>query len=386
METVSQQIKHLNQKNQELTALENRLIQLKQQLNLQEANNNIIQAKVEKIVNAKKQKFEDQMELSKIMEANNNNDNGIQNQIRKNKQQQQEEAKKMKQDIFDEKCLKTALAKQQLALQMYQNKKKREEELLEKQQQYARISEWEFNMKQDLEQKKAEKIEKIRQEQNLFKEQISKRLQEQQTLCDQMSTEEQRLLNKLKDSQIHGNNLKNDLMTALNLSIKEYNNISGLRPQNPKSYSLQKLPKQSQNSPYAQLPTMLKLKVNGQLSNYLNSNSSFRESLMKEYQFSLPSLCKPSFNEQKQQVERLYQSKTIKNIKQDLQYILNFCDNKSKSSYSKQKGRMNQSEVLSSDNHSISQKQNRKISQQQSISKQQSKELEKSTQNQQQSN
>ncbi|CAD8181930.1 unnamed protein product [Paramecium pentaurelia] len=384
METVTQQIKHLNQKNQELAALENRLIQLKQQLNLQEANNNIVQAKVDKIVYAKKQKFEDQMELSKIMEANNINDNGIHNFIRQNKQQQQEETKKMKQDMLDEKCLKSALVKQQLALQMYQNKKKREEELLEKQQQYARISEWEFNMKQDLEQKKAEKIERIRQEQNLFKEQIAKRLQEQQTLCDQMSNEEQRLLNKLKDSQVHGTTLKNDLMTALNLSIKEYNNISGLRPQNSKSQSLQKLTKESQNSPYAQLPTMLQMKVSGQLSNYLNSNSSFRESLMKEYQFSLPSLCKPSFNEQQQQVDRLYQSKTLKNSKQDLQSILNYCDNKSKSSQTKKKARMNQSDILSSDNHSISSKQNRKISQQQSISKQQSKDLDKSTQNQQQ--
>ncbi|CAD8082259.1 unnamed protein product [Paramecium sonneborni] len=386
METVSQQMKNLNQKNQELAALENRLIQLKQQLNLQEANNNIVQAKVDKIVHAKKQKFEDQMELSKIIEANNINDNGIHNFIRRNKQQQQEETKKMKQDMLDEKCLKTALVKQQLTLQMYQNKKKREEELLEKQQQYARISEWEFNMKQDLEQKKAEKIERIRQEQNLFKDQIGKRLQEQQALCDQMSTEEQRLLNKLKDSQMHGNTLKNNLMTALNLSIKEYNSISGLRPSNSKSNSLQKLPKESQNSPYAQLPTMLQLKVNGQWSNYLNSNSSFRESLMKEYQFSLPSLCKPSFNEQQQQVERLYQSKIIKNSKQDLQSILNYCDNKSKTSSTKYKGRMNQSEVLSSDNHSISSKQNRKISQQQSISKQQSKEFEKSTLNQQQQN
>ncbi|CAD8093296.1 unnamed protein product [Paramecium sonneborni] len=386
METVSQHIKNLNQKNQELAALENRLIQLKQQLNLQEANNNIVQAKVDKIVHAKKQKFEDQMELSKIIEANNINDDGIQNFIRRNKQQQQEETKKMKQDMLDEKCLKTALMKQQLTLQMYQNKKKREEELLEKQQQYAKISEWEFNMKQDLEQKKSEKIDKIRQEQNLFKDQIGKQLQEQQTLCDQMSTEEQRLLNKLKNSQLHGNNLKNDLMTALNLSIKEYNSISGLRPSNSKSNSLQKLPKESQNSPYAQLPTMLKLKENGQLSNYLNSNSSFRESLMKEYQFSLPSLCKPSFNEQQQQVERLYQQKTIKNSKQDLQSILNYCDKKSKTSSTKYKGKMNQSEVLSSDNHSISSKQNRKISQQQSISKQQSKELEKSTQNQQHQN
>ncbi|CAD8082255.1 unnamed protein product [Paramecium sonneborni] len=107
---------------------------------------------------------------------------------------------------------------------------------------------------------------------------------------------------------------------------------------------------------------------------------------MKEYQFSLPSLCKPSFNEQQQQVERLYQSKIIKNSKQDLQSILNYCDNKSKTSSTKYKGRMNQSEVLSSDNHSISSKQNRKISQQQSISKQQSKEFEKSTLNQQQQN
>ena len=37
---------------------------------------------------------------------------------------------------------------------------------------------------------------------------------------------------------MHGNTLKNDLITALNLSIKEYNNISGPLPLNSKSNSL----------------------------------------------------------------------------------------------------------------------------------------------------
>ena len=41
--------------------------------------------------------------------------------------------------MFDEKYLKSALMKQELELQLYNNKRKREEELLGKQQQYARV-------------------------------------------------------------------------------------------------------------------------------------------------------------------------------------------------------------------------------------------------------
>ncbi|CAD8172630.1 unnamed protein product [Paramecium pentaurelia] len=372
METVSQQIKQLNQKNQELSVLENRIVQLKQQLNLQQANNNILKTKVDKIVHSKKQKFYDQMKLKKILQDSTVNNDGAQYMIQRNKALLNEELRQTKQDMFEEKYLQTQQMKQKLDLDMLLNQKKRDQQLLEKQQQYAKISEWEFNLKLDLKQRQIDKIERIRSEEKEFKEQLAKRIQEQQQLCDQLANEEQQFLSKLKNSQQFGNSLKNDLTTAMNLSIKEYkNNMSVSIPTHIKSYSQSKLPKEQQNSPYAQLPTILMMKMSGQMNK--SGNASFRESIMKGYQFSLPSLCKPSFTEQQQQVDRLYQSKKVKNSKSDLQQILNYCDSTGKMEQ-KQKYRVNQSELIKKQMSTQSIKENNQIQQEQQQNKQQSSE------------
>ncbi|CAD8100043.1 unnamed protein product [Paramecium sonneborni] len=372
METVSQQIKQLNQKNQELSILENRIVQLKQQLNLQQANNNILKTKVDKIVHSKKQKFYDQMKLKQILQDSAVNNDGVQYVAQRNRVLLNEELRQTKQDMLEEKYLQTQQMKQQLDFQMLINQKKRDQQLQEKQKQYAKISEWEFNLKLDLKQRQIDKIDKIRSEEKEFKDHLAKRMQEQQQLCDQMSNEEQILLSKLRNSQQFGSSLKNDLTTALNLSIKEYNNnLNTSMPAHIKSYSSSKLPKEQQNSPYAQLPTMLKMKMNTQINKSKNNNASFRESLMKEYQFSLPSLCKPSFIEQQQQVDRLYQSKTVKNSKADLQQILNYCDSKGKLDQ-KSKLRINSSEVIQHQGSTSTMKDNKQNSQDQQQSKQQS--------------
>ncbi|CAD8177715.1 unnamed protein product [Paramecium octaurelia] len=390
METVSQQIKQLNQKNQELSVLENRIVQLKQQLNLQQANNNILKTKVDKIVHSKKQKFYDQMKLKQILQDNAVNNDQAQYMIQRNKVLLNEELRQTKQDMLEEKYLQTQQMKQKLDLDMLINQKKRDQQLLEKQQQYAKISEWEFNLKLDLKQRQIDKIDRIRSEEKEFKEQLAKRILEQQQLCDQLTNEEQRLLSKLKHSQQFGTSLKNDLTTAMHLSIKEYkNNMSVSMPTHIKSYSSSKLPKEQQNSPYAQLPTMLMMKINGQINKSKNENSFYRENIMKGYQFSLPSLCKPSFTEQQHQVERLYQSKTVKNSKSDLQQILSYCDSTGKIEQ-KQKHRVNQSEILKNQMSNYSIKENKQNQHEQEQSKQQSteemknnKEQETSNQNQQ---
>ncbi|CAK63386.1 unnamed protein product (macronuclear) [Paramecium tetraurelia] len=374
METVSQQIKQLNQKNQELSVLENRIVQLKQQLNLQQANNNILKTKVDKIVHSKKQKFYDQMKLNQILQDNAVNNDQAQYMIQRNKVLLNEELRQTKQDMLEEKYLQTQQMKQKLDLDMLINQKKRDQQLLEKQQQYAKISEWEFNLKLDLKQRQIDKIDRIRSEEKEFKEQLAKRILEQHQLCEQLTNQEQRLLSKLKHSQQFGTSLKNDLTTAMHLSIKEYkNNMSVSMPTHVKSYSSSKLPKEQQRSPYAQLPTMLMMKINGQINKSQNENSFFRENIMKGYQFSLPSLCKPSFTEQQQQVERLYQSKTVKNSKSDLQQILNYCDSTGKIEQ-KQKHRMNQSEILKNQASTYSIKENKQNQQEQEQSKQQQSE------------
>ncbi|CAD8095032.1 unnamed protein product [Paramecium sonneborni] len=359
METVSQHIKQLNQKNQELSVLENRIVQLKQQLNLQQANNNILKSKVDKIVHSKKQKFYDQMKLKQILSDNTVNNDGVQYLIQRNRLLQNEELRQTKQDMLEEKYLQTQQMKQKLDLQMLLNQKKRDQQLLEKQQSYAKISEWEFNLKLDLRQRQIDKIDKIRSEEKEFKEKLANRMQEQQQLCDQLQNEEQILLSKLRNSQQFGSSLKNDLTTALNLSIKEYsNNLNTSIPAHIKSYSSQKLPKEQQNSPYAQLPTMLQMKMSTQINKSKNNNVSFRESQMKEYQFSLPSLCKPTFVEQQQHVDRLYQSKTVKNSKSDLQQILNYCDSQGKIDQ-KSKFRINSNEVIQNQESNSSIKENK---------------------------
>ncbi|CAD8161886.1 unnamed protein product [Paramecium octaurelia] len=365
METVSQHITQLNHKNQELSGLENRINQLKQQLNLQQANNNILKTKVDKIVHSKKQKFYDEMKLKQILQSNTQNNDELQYMVQRNKALLDEEQRQSKQDMFDEKYLQTQKMKQKLDLEMLINQKKRDQQLYEKQQQYAKISEWEFNLKFNLKQREIDKIDKIRLEEKEFKEQLAKRMQQQQKICDQLSNEEQQLMNKLKNSQQFEHSLKHDLKTALNLSIKDYtNNTSVSIPSLFKSYSSSKIPL---NSPYAQLPTMLKMKKSVQLNKTNNNN----ESLMKEYKFSLPSLYKPSVIEQQQQVERLFQSKSVKNSKSDLYQILNYGDSQGKID-KKPKFRTNQSELIQNQVSKQLIKQNTQITEEQEQNKEQS--------------
>ncbi|CAK78534.1 unnamed protein product (macronuclear) [Paramecium tetraurelia] len=364
METVSQHITQLNHKNQELFGLENRINQLKQQLNLQQANNNILKTKVDKIVHSKKQKFYDEMKLKQILQSNAQNNDELQYTVQRNKALLNEEQRQSKQDMFDEKYLQTYKMKQKLDLEMLINQKKRDQQLYEKQQQYAKISEWEFNLKLNLKQREIDKIDKIRLEEKEFKEQLAQRMQQQQKICDQLSNEEQLLMNKLKSSQQFQHSLKHDLKTALNLSIKDYtNNTSVSIPTYFKSYSSSKIPL---NSPYAQLPTMLKMKRSVQIN---KSNNNTNESLMKEYKFSLPSLYKPSIIEQQQQVERLFQSKSVKNSKSDLYQILHYGDSQGIME-KKSKFRTNQSEVI----------QNQVIKQYKQITKEQEQNKEQSNQ------
>ncbi|CAD8178628.1 unnamed protein product [Paramecium pentaurelia] len=385
METVSQHITQLNQKNQELSALENRINQLKQQLNLQQANNNILKTKVDKIVYSKKQKFYDQMKLKQMLQSSDVNNDGVQYMVQRNKALLNEELRQNKQNMLEEKYLQTQQMKQKLDLEMLINQKKRDQQLFQKQQQYAKISEWEFNLKLNLKQREIDKIDKIRLEEKEFKEQLAQRMLEQQQHCDQLSNEEQQLMSKLKSSQQFENSLKYDLKTAMSLSIKDYtNNASVSIPTYFKSYSSSKLLKQPLNSPYAQLPTMLKNKMSESINKSKNNN----ESLMKEYQFSLPSLCKPSFIEQQQQVERLFQSKSVKNSKSDLHQILNYCDPKGIVE-KKSKFQINQSEVIQNQVSTQSIKQNRQKSQEQEQNKEQliqeiqnKQEVEKLNQNQ----
>ncbi|KAM3143624.1 hypothetical protein pb186bvf_004395 [Paramecium bursaria] len=303
--TLSHQIKDLNQKNLEMQSLENRINQLRQQQKLKESYNNVMQKKIEKILYAKKNAKFDQLEIEKRRHYLSQDDHGQINQIKMVRKMQQEEARRNKEDLEEEKKLRTALTKEKMEFTLIKMKQRRDNELEEKRIQYQRISEWEYNLKQDLETKKLEKIDKIRKSQSEIKQGLAYRIAQQQQHYERMVEEEQRLLSKLQNTQKKGDSIKQDLMTAMNLSLKDYNSIVGSTSSVAKSRSQIQMTKEQLRSPYAQIPIILKQKYSKSPLN----QQTFREQVLKEYQYSLPTLSKPSYSEQMEHVDRLYKPK-----------------------------------------------------------------------------
>ncbi|CAD8145294.1 unnamed protein product [Paramecium octaurelia] len=286
MKSISQQTRSLIQKQQELGLIDSRISQLKQQLQLQESNNHIIEFKVNKILETKQNTFKDQSDHSRRIENLNQEQENRNSKIKLLKQLQEEDSIRRKRDLDEEKRLEQEIMKERQMLYQLQYKHSQNEELQLKQQQFQKIQEEKFRMKQKLDMQRIEKIENVRNSQIKKKAELSAKFDLQQQEYQLKIEEEQQLLKKLSFSQFRFQALKDDLDLAQKISIRDYTNSATNQAFIKQPLDQSKIKKAIFTSPYAQIPSIL------------NQKSVDKLNLLQK-------LLKPSFKDQQQTTERL---------------------------------------------------------------------------------
>ncbi|CAD8159019.1 unnamed protein product [Paramecium pentaurelia] len=286
MKSISQQTRSLIQKQQELGLIDSRISQLKQQLQLQESNNHIIEFKVNKILETKKNAFKDQSDSSRRIENLNQEQENRNSKIKLLKQLQEEDALRRKRDLDEEKRLEQEVMKERQMLYQLQYKHSQNEELQLKQQQFQKIQEQKFRMKQKLDMQRIEKIENVRNSQIKKKAELSAKFDQQQQEYQLKIEEEQQLIKKLSFSQFRYQALKDDLDLAQKISIRDYTNSTTNQGFIKQPFDQSKIKNVILTSPYAQIPSIL------------NQKNIEKLNLLQK-------LLKPSFKDQQQTTERL---------------------------------------------------------------------------------
>ncbi|CAD8153501.1 unnamed protein product [Paramecium pentaurelia] len=295
MKSISQQTRSLIHKQQELGLIDSRISQLKQQLQLQESNNHIIEFKVNKILETKKNTSKDQSDYSRRLENLNQDQQNRNSKIKLLKHLQEEDSFRRKRDLDEEKRLEQEVMKERSMLYQLQYKNSQNEELQIKQQQFQKIQEQKFRMKQKLDLRRIEKIENVRNCQIKKKAELTVKFDLQQQEYQLKIEEEQQLLKyqqfiriyrKLSFSQLRFQALKDDLDLAQKISIRDYTNSSTNQGFIKQPLDQSKIKKVIFTSPYAQIPSILNQKDVDKLN-------------------LLSKLLKPSFKDQQQTTERL---------------------------------------------------------------------------------
>ncbi|CAD8058175.1 unnamed protein product [Paramecium primaurelia] len=286
MKSISKQTRSLIHKQQELGLIDSRISQLKQQLQLQESNNHIIEFKVNKILETKKNTSKDQSDYSRRLENLNQEQQNRNSKIKLLKHLQEEDSFRRKRDLDEEKRLEQEVMKEQSMLYQLQYKNSQNEELQIKQQQFQKIQEQKFRMKQKLDLRRIEKIENVRNCQIKKKAELTVKFDLQQQEYQLKIEEEQQLLKKLSFSQLRFQALKDDLDLAQKISIRDYTNSSTNQGFIKQPLDQSQIKKVIFTSPYAQIPSILNQKDVDKLN-------------------LLSKLLKPSFKVQQQTTERL---------------------------------------------------------------------------------
>ncbi|CAD8158237.1 unnamed protein product [Paramecium octaurelia] len=288
MKSISQQTRSLMQKQQELGMIDSRISQLKQQLQLQESNNHIIEFKVNKILETKQKTSKDQSDYSRRLENLNYEQQNRNSKIKLLKHLHEEDSFRRKRDLDEEKRLEQEVMKERSMLYQLQYQHSQNEELQLKQQQFQKIQEQKFRMKQKLDLKRIEKIENVRNCQIKKKAELSVKFDLQQQEYQLKIQEEQSLLKKLSFSQLKFQAFKDDLDLAQKISIRDYGNSATNQGFIKQPFDQTKIKKAIMTSPYAQIPSILNQKDVDKLN-------------------LLSKLLKPSFKDQQQTTERLNQ-------------------------------------------------------------------------------
>ncbi|CAK77913.1 unnamed protein product (macronuclear) [Paramecium tetraurelia] len=288
MKSISQQTRSLIQKQQEFGLIDSRISQLKQQLQLQESNNHIIEFKVNKILETKQNTSKDQSDYSRRLENLNYEQQNRNSKIKLLKHLNEEDSFRRKRDLDEEKRLEQEVMKERSMLYQLQYKHSQNEELQLKQQQFQKIQEQKFRMKQKLDLKRIEKIENVRNCQIKKKAELSVKFDLQQQEYQLKIQEEQQLLKKVSFSQLKFQALKDDLDLAQKISIRDYANSATNQGFIKQPFDQTKIKKAILTSPYAQIPSILNQKDLDKLN-------------------LLSKLLKPSFKDQQQTTERLNQ-------------------------------------------------------------------------------
>ncbi|CAD8069886.1 unnamed protein product [Paramecium sonneborni] len=290
MKSISQQTRSLLHKQQEFGLIDSRISQLKQQLQLQESNNHIIEFKVNKILETKKNASKDQSDYSRRLENLNQEQQNRNSKIKLLKHLQEEDSIRKKRDLEEEKRLEQEVMKERLMLYQLQFKHSQNEELQLKQQQFQKIQEQKFRMKQKLDLRRIEKIENVRNSQIKKKVELSAKFDMQQQEYQLKIAEEQQLLKKLSFSQLRFQALKDDLDLAQKISIRDYTNSATNQGFIKQPFDQTKIQKTILTSPYAQIPSILNQKDVDKLNLFSK-------------------LLKPTFKDQQQATERLLKNK-----------------------------------------------------------------------------
>ncbi|CAD8074444.1 unnamed protein product [Paramecium sonneborni] len=138
MKSISQQTRSLIHKQQDLGLIDSRISQLKQQLQLQESNNHIIEFKVNKILETKKNASKDQSDYSRRLENLNQEQQNRNSKIKLLKHLKEEDSIRRKRDLDEEKRLEQEVMKERSMLYQLQYKHSQNEELQQKQQQFQK--------------------------------------------------------------------------------------------------------------------------------------------------------------------------------------------------------------------------------------------------------